>query len=133
MGFQITLFLTLAVYTTEFQQQLPVWSEHGQTPKLALTVIMSILGKRVKHSSSIYLRGKIPQKYTVYYVLLTVEQYFSQWIVLLGYSVWSHYLSSWRRTGLQAGSLGLFFLCSYGKIFTICKFWNARLCHSRFS
>ena len=48
MGFQITLFLTLAVYTTEFQQQLPVWSEHGQTPKLALTVIMSILGKRVK-------------------------------------------------------------------------------------
>ena len=49
MGFQITLFLTLAVYTTEFQQQLPVWSEHGQTPKLALTVIMSILGKKVKY------------------------------------------------------------------------------------
>ena len=44
MGFQITLFLTLAVYTTEFQQQLPVWSLHSQTPKLAFTVIISILG-----------------------------------------------------------------------------------------
>ena len=44
MGFQITLFLTLAIYTTQFQEELPVWKEIGETPLLANTVIVCIVG-----------------------------------------------------------------------------------------
>ena len=43
MGFQITLFLTLAIYTTQFQEELPVWKNIGETPLLANTVIVCIV------------------------------------------------------------------------------------------
>jgi len=45
MGFQITLFLTLAIYTTQFQEELPVWKNIGETPLLANTVIVCIVSK----------------------------------------------------------------------------------------
>ena len=43
MGFQITLFLTLAIYTTQFQEELPVWKNIGETPLHANTVIVCIV------------------------------------------------------------------------------------------
>lgn len=43
MGFQITLFLTLAIYTTQFQDELPVWEKVSDTPYMANTVIVCIV------------------------------------------------------------------------------------------
>ena len=37
MGFQITLFLTLAIYTSQFQEELPVWQKQTNTPLLTYT------------------------------------------------------------------------------------------------
>ena len=52
MGFQITLFLTLAIYTTVFQEELPVFDGYGKTPAIAIQVLTCILSK-LKHWSTL--------------------------------------------------------------------------------
>lgn len=47
MGFQITLFLTLAIYTTVFQEELPVFDGYGKTPAIAIQVLTCILSKLI--------------------------------------------------------------------------------------
>ena len=41
----ITLFLTLAIYTAQFQEELPVWSVYKETPRIAYLVIICIFGE----------------------------------------------------------------------------------------
>ena len=51
MGFQITLFLTLAIYTTVFQEELPVFDGYGKTPAIAIQVLTCILSKLIHWST----------------------------------------------------------------------------------
>ena len=43
MSFQITLFLTIAIYTTQFQKELPVWKGLNEIPYITSTVMICIL------------------------------------------------------------------------------------------
>ena len=45
LGYQITLFLTLAIYTAQFQAELPVWSMYKETPYIAYLVVICIFGE----------------------------------------------------------------------------------------
>ena len=52
LGYQITLFLTLAIYTAQFQAELPVWSMYKETPYIAYLVIICIFGEFTKRKSA---------------------------------------------------------------------------------